>query len=161
MNQSTVTVPPPESPTAQESRWGHLPTTSVAVVLSIIETCKLCGVDAEAYMADVTERLQNDSQASRWDELMSWDRVRRQATRLPHAAALGSSLALAFMPDPTLTLEPVSYTHLRAHETVLDLVCRLLLEKKKYATQIVTTKLSTLMFSDFVHENLPHTQHNR
>ena len=28
---------------------------------------------------------------------------------------------------------PVSYTHLRAHETVLDLVCRLLLEtKKKY-----------------------------
>ena len=28
--------------------------------------------------------------------------------------------------------EPVSYTHLRAHETVLDLVCRLLLEKKKH-----------------------------
>src|SRR5665811_1956007 len=28
-------------------------------------------------------------------------------------------------------LRPVSYTHLRAHETVLDLVCRLLLEKKK------------------------------
>ena len=29
------------------------------------------------------------------------------------------------------TSVPVSYTHLRAHETVLDLVCRLLLEKKK------------------------------
>ena len=29
------------------------------------------------------------------------------------------------------TIKPVSYTHLRAHETVLDLVCRLLLEKKK------------------------------
>ena len=27
-------------------------------------------------------------------------------------------------------LLPVSYTHLRAHETVLDLVCRLLLDKK-------------------------------
>ena len=27
--------------------------------------------------------------------------------------------------------DPVSYTHLRAHETVLDLVCRLLLAKKK------------------------------
>src|SRR5665811_2430545 len=26
------------------------------------------------------------------------------------------------------TIYPVSYTHLRAHETVLDLVCRLLLE---------------------------------
>ena len=28
----------------------------------------------------------------------------------------------------------VSYTHLRAHETVLDLVCRLLLEKKNKTT---------------------------
>ena len=32
-------------------------------------------------------------------------------------------------------MEAVSYTHLRAHETVLDLVCRLLLEKKKYKIQ--------------------------
>ncbi len=30
--------------------------------------------------------------------------------------------------------DPVSYTHLRAHETVLDLVCRLLLENKKDST---------------------------
>ena len=29
-----------------------------------------------------------------------------------------------------VTYKAVSYTHLRAHETVLDLVCRLLLEKK-------------------------------
>src|SRR5665811_2063409 len=28
----------------------------------------------------------------------------------------------------TAGIQPVSYTHLRAHETVLDLVCRLLLE---------------------------------
>ena len=34
-------------------------------------------------------------------------------------------------------VKPVSYTHLRAHETVLDLVCRLLLEKKKYQTHIL------------------------
>ena len=33
---------------------------------------------------------------------------------------------------------PVSYTHLRAHETVLDLVCRLLLEKK---TSYIKTSL--------------------
>src|SRR5450756_2831841 len=32
---------------------------------------------------------------------------------------------------PKLRLAPVSYTHLRAHETRHDLVCRLLLEKKK------------------------------
>ena len=30
----------------------------------------------------------------------------------------------------------VSYTHLRAHETSQDLVCRLLLEKKKIATKV-------------------------
>ena len=30
---------------------------------------------------------------------------------------------------------PVSYTHLRAHETVLDLVCRLLLEKQTSKNQ--------------------------
>ena len=33
--------------------------------------------------------------------------------------------------------QAVSYTHLRAHETVLDLVCRLLLEKK---TKIINNK---------------------
>ena len=30
-----------------------------------------------------------------------------------------------------VSIYAVSYTHLRAHETVLDIVCRLLLEKKK------------------------------
>ena len=36
-------------------------------------------------------------------------------------------------------LVPVSYTHLRAHETVLDLVCRLLLEKKKHPNNTTHT----------------------
>eukprot|EP00657_Telonema_sp_P-1_P008881 TRINITY_DN31135_c0_g1_i1.p1 TRINITY_DN31135_c0_g1~~TRINITY_DN31135_c0_g1_i1.p1 ORF type:complete len:127 (+),score=54.57 TRINITY_DN31135_c0_g1_i1:84-464(+) len=34
-------------------------------------------------------------------------------------------------------LSPVSYTHLRAHETVLDLVCRLLLEKKNKTPNLI------------------------
>src|SRR5678816_2116273 len=33
---------------------------------------------------------------------------------------------------PALDIVPVSYTHLRAHETPEHLVCRLLLEKKKF-----------------------------
>ena len=37
---------------------------------------------------------------------------------------------------------PVSYTHLRAHETVLDLVCRLLLEKKKQQTTLLAVCLN-------------------
>ncbi len=34
-------------------------------------------------------------------------------------------------PSKPLALSSVSYTHLRAHETKANLVCRLLLEKKK------------------------------
>ena len=33
-----------------------------------------------------------------------------------------------------IDIEAVSYTHLRAHETVLDIVCRLLLKKQKKKT---------------------------
>ncbi|TIU10033.1 MAG: transposase domain-containing protein, partial [Mesorhizobium sp.] len=50
------------------------------------ETCELSIVDAEAYMADVAERIQNDWPASRWDELMPWNWVRRQDMPLPLAA---------------------------------------------------------------------------
>src|SRR5450759_5826977 len=37
----------------------------------------------------------------------------------------------AWRPSPGTVYPAVSYTHLRAHETRHDLVCRLLLEKKK------------------------------
>ena len=37
--------------------------------------------------------------------------------------------------DISELFKTVSYTHLRAHETVLDLVCRLLLEKKQKITK--------------------------
>ena len=47
----------------------------------------------------------------------------------------------------------VSYTHLRAHETVLDLVCRLLLEKK----------IKSEIAHRYPHRSLttPHTQPSR
>ena len=61
------------------------------------------------------------------------------------------------MGGPDKIARPVSYTHLRAHETVLDLVCRLLLEKKKntqlthtYTLRTATmtiTKLTVFTFS--------------
>ena len=41
-----------------------------------------------------------------------------------------------------LVIESVSYTHLRAHETVLDLVCRLLLEKKKHTIMLYPTNFT-------------------
>ena len=39
--------------------------------------------------------------------------------------------------------EPVSYTHLRAHETEVNLVCRLLLEKKNFFNDTATTEIYT------------------
>ena len=39
-------------------------------------------------------------------------------------------------------IQPVSYTHLRAHETVLDLVCRLLLENTNNTTSAHDTSTS-------------------
>ena len=48
--------------------------------------------------------------------------------------------AMAILSNPyvlaAIGIISVSYTHLRAHETVLDLVCRLLLEKKNTKTTI-------------------------
>src|SRR5678816_4875441 len=41
-------------------------------------------------------------------------------------------------PRPTTWSRPVSYTHLRAHETPEHLVCRLLLEKKNNAAPLPT-----------------------
>ena len=46
----------------------------------------------------------------------------------------------------------VSYTHLRAHETVLDLVCRLLLEKKK--------KKKIQEHNIIIHQTLKLKEHN-
>ena len=44
---------------------------------------------------------------------------------------LNSSIAVSVNDcDSRVGIRAVSYTHLRAHETVLDIVCRLLLEKK-------------------------------
>ena len=65
------------------------------------------------------------------------DVYKRQVQPVEHAARLRApaqfdddahAAPVAFVADVG---DPVSYTHLRAHETVLDLVCRLLLEKKK------------------------------
>eukprot|EP00825_Cyclidium_porcatum_P039078 TRINITY_DN4661_c0_g1_i5.p2 TRINITY_DN4661_c0_g1~~TRINITY_DN4661_c0_g1_i5.p2 ORF type:complete len:125 (-),score=9.59 TRINITY_DN4661_c0_g1_i5:18-392(-) len=44
---------------------------------------------------------------------------------------------------------PVSYTHLRAHETRHDLVCRLLLEKKKKTSLQLSKSTNTLLISQY------------
>ena len=53
------------------------------------------------------------------------------ATDIAGGSAFGYQLIWVLLMS---NLMAVSYTHLRAHETVLDLVCRLLLEKKQRNT---------------------------
>ena len=49
---------------------------------------------------------------------------------VPNAVENTINAVVKALIDP-ICFTPVSYTHLRAHETCADLVCRLLLEKKK------------------------------
>ena len=56
-------------------------------------------------------------------------------------------------------LEAVSYTHLRAHETDSYLVCRLLLEKKKYAVFCLKKKNSFFFFFFLMIRRQPRSTH--
>ena len=58
-------------------------------------------------------------------------------------------------------LAPVSYTHLRAHETVLDLVCRLLLEKKKKMKNNINYIYSTTYTIYNKHTQVTHMCNNK
>ena len=57
-------------------------------------------------------------------------------TAIVVGAGKGAEAGILFRNSEALeragNVNAVSYTHLRAHETVLDLVCRLLLEKQKH-----------------------------
>lgn len=44
-----------------------------AAIYSVIETCKLNGIEPQAYIADVIEKIASGWPASRWDELMPWN----------------------------------------------------------------------------------------
>jgi transposase len=43
-----------------------------AVIASLIETCKLCGVEPHAYLADVITKIVNDHPNSQIDDLLPW-----------------------------------------------------------------------------------------
>ena len=48
----------------------------------------------------------------------------------------------SFVSRKVQAVPPVSYTHLRAHETPEHLVCRLLLEKKKQKKKNINEKVT-------------------
>jgi hypothetical protein len=68
-----------------------------ACIASLIETCKLNGVDPQAYLTDALTRLVNLWPASRIDELMPWSWVAdnsadRLACNLPNRAAVSAKI---------------------------------------------------------------------
>ena len=90
--------------------------------------------------------------AARLHEALAGERLERADLRWPSLATADLRGArtlevrsrgkhLLHRLDTGLTL-PVSYTHLPAHETVLDLVCRLLLEKKTTHMHMHTYQLA-------------------
>ena len=53
-----------------------------ACIASLIESCKLSGVNPQAYLTDVLTRLVNLWPASRLDELLPWAWASERSTRL-------------------------------------------------------------------------------
>ena len=118
-------------------RSGHdVLCSGVVVCLVCVCVCVLCccfvfflmirrpprsTLDRSSAASDVYKRQVGNSMAIKWGIPMPIC-VRATADSAPNRCF------------PTFP-RSVSYTHLRAHETVLDLVCRLLLEKKKKKTQ--------------------------
>jgi hypothetical protein len=43
-----------------------------AIIASLVETCKLCGVDPQAYLTDVLSRIATGHLNTRLDDLLSW-----------------------------------------------------------------------------------------
>lgn len=58
-----------------------------AAIYTVIETCKLNGVEPQTYIADVIERIASDWPASQWHELMPWNWMYRSSPRLERIAA--------------------------------------------------------------------------
>ena len=57
-----------------------------AAIYTVIETCKLNGVEPQAYIADVIAKIAGDWPAARWDELMPWNWHRADEQPIAEAA---------------------------------------------------------------------------
>src|SRR5450756_2644416 len=103
---------------SRDAAWGNLPSSCSTTLACCAQT------DSESGCA----KMERTSVATRPWALFGTrhSRLRMKCVRQRSQTAPGKVAAIAsFSPGS------VSYTHLRAHETRHDLVCRLLLEKKK------------------------------
>ena len=114
--------------------------------MSFIDVCRLTEDEARTILENIrwgekpicshcgsfnVTRLKSDVKKSTRDGLFQCNKpkCRGQFTVLKGTIMEDSHITLRQWLQAFYSMS-VSYTHLRAHETVLDLVCRLLLEKK-------------------------------
>ena len=123
--------------TVKEARQIHWFVKNKAQLEKEVEkTIKLLkdGMVLWIYYPKTTSGIQTDLTRDKgWDKLLAHKEM--QWLSLISFDDTWSAFACRMKTEADLKKESkpraVSYTHLRAHETVLDLVCRLLLEKKK------------------------------
>ena len=69
--------PPSSEPAIGRKNWLFAGSKTggerAAAIYSVIETCKLNGVEPQTYIADVIAKIADNWPASRWDELMPWN----------------------------------------------------------------------------------------
>ena len=82
-------------------------------------------LDRSSAASDVYKRQESYCECSKRFPESRWS-ASLPLTRPPNASCSRQPPLTPLTPSS----QPVSYTHLRAHETVLDIVCRLLLETK-------------------------------
>ena len=98
------------------------PTGFYAVFFLMIRRPPRSTLDRSSAASDVYKR-----------QMLSWPmRQRMNGLSLPLIVVISFVCTVR-----TRTTQAVSYTHLRAHETVLDIVCRLLLEKKNKSHKMI------------------------
>ena len=98
----------------------------------INEAIRIKREDGGELVAEVSQHLGDDT--VRCIAMGSTDGLRRGMEAIATGAAISVPVGENTLGRMFNVLGPVSYTHLRAHETDSYLVCRLLLEKKKKNT---------------------------
>ena len=117
------------------------PATLPGETLTIEEVYRRVGFDVRKSGSDSIVPIGDAGTNARWSDNEMHDAMQVYWSRFAGKAQWSLWVFFARLHEQGTSLGgimSVSYTHLRAHETVLDLVCRLLLEKKKQ--QNVTIK---------------------
>src|SRR5665811_2548667 len=133
--RSSAPRPIPSSPTTVRNRAAPITARSTPELLRLVCRCLDVRIDWPIRKAPSTVGTMSTRVTAANTAALAHRTGRRAGT----AAKVARIIPVAYSPVMSSTprtpiascARTVSYTHLRAHETVLDLVCRLLLEKKK------------------------------